>query len=43
LTRHRNEMVHQYLKINWQNILAVKQKTDTIREFGEKVRVHLGE
>ena len=42
LTRHRNEMVHQYLKINWQNILAVKQKIDTIRVFGEKVKVHLG-
>lgn len=33
LERHRNEMVHQYLKINWQNILAVRQKVPEIREF----------
>ena len=33
LVRHRNEMIHQYVKINWQNIVTVKQKTDAIRNF----------
>jgi uncharacterized protein YutE (UPF0331/DUF86 family) len=38
LVRHRNEMVHQYIKINWQNITAVKLKVPNIREFSGKVR-----
>jgi uncharacterized protein YutE (UPF0331/DUF86 family) len=38
LTRHRNEVVHQYLKINWQNILTVKNRTSEIREFAETIR-----
>ena len=33
LVRHRNEMIHQYVKINWQNIVTVKQKLDAIRSF----------
>ncbi len=33
LVRHRNEMIHQYVKINWQNIVTVKQKIDAIRDF----------
>jgi uncharacterized protein YutE (UPF0331/DUF86 family) len=38
LTKHRNEMVHQYLKINWQNIVTVKNKMPEIIEFTEKAR-----
>ena len=33
LVRHRNEMIHQYVKVNWQNIVTVKQKIDSIRDF----------
>lgn len=33
LVKHRNETVHQYLKINWQNIITVKDKIPDIREF----------
>lgn len=38
LVKHRNEMVHQYLKVNWQNIVTVKNKLPEIREFIEKVK-----
>ncbi len=38
LVRHRNEMIHQYIKINWQNITAVKQKVHNIRDFDTLVR-----
>jgi uncharacterized protein YutE (UPF0331/DUF86 family) len=37
LVRHRNEMVHQYLKVSWQNILAVKQKIHDIRTFATQL------
>lgn len=37
LVKHRNETVHQYLKINWQNIVAVKNKIPDIKSFIEKV------
>ena len=33
LVKHRNEMVHQYLKVNWQNIVVVKSRIEDIREF----------
>ncbi len=33
LVKHRNETVHQYLKINWQNIVTVKTKIGEIRQF----------
>jgi uncharacterized protein YutE (UPF0331/DUF86 family) len=36
LVKRRNEMIHQYLKVNWQNIVAVKSKLPEIREFVEK-------
>jgi uncharacterized protein YutE (UPF0331/DUF86 family) len=36
LVKYRNEMVHQYLKVNWQNIVTVKNKLPEIREFVEK-------
>lgn len=38
LVRHRNETIHQYLKINWQNIITVKNKIPDIREFEAAVR-----
>lgn len=38
LTKHRNEAVHQYLKINWQNILSVKEKIPDIKAFAGKAK-----
>jgi len=38
LTKHRNETIHQYLKINWQNIVTVKNKLFEIQEFAEKAK-----
>lgn len=37
LTKHRNETIHQYLKINWQNIITVKNKIPEIKVFYKKV------
>ncbi len=33
LVRHRNEAIHQYLKVNWQNINVVKNRIPDIREY----------
>lgn len=38
LVKHRNEMIHQYLKINWQNIIKVKKSIPVIKEFIKKAR-----
>jgi uncharacterized protein YutE (UPF0331/DUF86 family) len=38
LVKHRNETIHQYLKINWQNIITVKDRVPDIREFIETTR-----
>lgn len=38
LVKHRNETIHQYLKINWQNIITVKDKVPDIREFIERTK-----
>jgi uncharacterized protein YutE (UPF0331/DUF86 family) len=38
LVRHRNEMIHQYTRVNWQNIIAVKQKVGAIRSFADAVK-----
>lgn len=38
LVKHRNETIHQYLKINWQNIITVKERISDIREFMERAR-----
>ena len=43
LVRHRNETIHQYLKVNWQNIVTVKSKVPSIKEFVETARVVLTE
>lgn len=41
LTKHRNETIHQYLKINWQNIITVKNKIPDIQVFAEKIKTAL--
>lgn len=41
LTKHRNETVHLYLKINWQNIVTVKNNLPYIREFAEQAKAAL--
>jgi uncharacterized protein YutE (UPF0331/DUF86 family) len=33
LVKLRNEAIHLYLKVNWQNIVAVKTKIDDIKQF----------
>lgn len=38
LVKHRNETIHQYLKVNWQNIKVVKNKVDEIREYVDKMK-----
>ena len=38
LVKHRNETIHQYLKINWQNIITVKDRVPDIREFIERTK-----
>lgn len=37
LTRHRNELIHQYLKINWQNVVTLKNRIADVEEFLEKI------
>jgi uncharacterized protein YutE (UPF0331/DUF86 family) len=41
LTKHRNETIHQYLKINWQNIITVKNRVPDIREFAGKAETNI--
>ena len=41
LVKHRNETIHQYLKINWQNILVVRNKIADVEEFMQKAHVLL--
>ncbi len=43
LVKHRNETIHQYLKVNWQNILVVKNRITAIEEFIETVRKALSD
>lgn len=38
LSTRRNETIHQYLKINWQNIVAVKNRIPEIRKFADKAK-----
>ena len=38
LAKCRNEIVHQYLKINWQNIQIVYNKITEIQEFIKKIK-----
>jgi len=33
LVKHRNEAVHQYLKVNWQNIVTIMDRVNDIRQF----------
>ena len=37
LVKHRNETIHQYLKVNWDNILVVKSKIAEIQDFAKKM------
>lgn len=39
IVKHRNEAIHQYLKVNWQNIKVVKNKLRSIREFTSSVKM----
>ena len=38
LAKCRNEIVHQYLKVNWQNIQIVHNKITEIQEFIKKIK-----
>ena len=38
LVKHRNETIHQYLKVNWENIKVVKNSIKDIEEFFNKIR-----
>lgn len=38
LIKHRNETIHQYLKVNWQNIVTVKSRLSSVREFVAKAK-----
>lgn len=38
LVKHRNETVHQYLKINWQNIITVRDRISDIKEFMKRTK-----
>ena len=38
LAKCRNEIVHQYLKVNWQNIQIVYNKITEIQEFIKKLK-----
>jgi uncharacterized protein YutE (UPF0331/DUF86 family) len=38
LVKHRNEAIHQYLRVNWQNIVTVKNKIPEIEEFVHKAK-----
>lgn len=41
LVKHCNETIYQYLKVNWQNIVAVKTRTADIEKFLERARTFL--
>lgn len=41
LVKRRNEAIHQYLKMNWQNIIAVREGIPDIREFVNKAKSSL--
>lgn len=38
LVKHRNEAIHQYLNLNWHNIVIVRNKIGDIKEFLDKMR-----
>jgi hypothetical protein len=38
LVQFMEETIHQYLKVNWQNIVTVRSELPEIREFVEKAR-----
>ncbi len=36
-------MIHQYLKVNWQNIIVVRDRVKEINEFAKRMKDALGE
>jgi uncharacterized protein YutE (UPF0331/DUF86 family) len=38
LVKRRKEAIHHYLKVNWQNIVAVRTRIPEIKEFADKAR-----
>lgn len=38
LVKHRNEAIHQYLKVNWQNVVTVKSRIEEIKEYVNRMR-----
>jgi uncharacterized protein YutE (UPF0331/DUF86 family) len=41
LVKHRNEAIHQYLKVNWQNIQVVRNRIADIEKFIDQAAVAL--
>ena len=41
LVKRRNEAIHQYLKVNWQNIVAMKTRIPEVKEFAGKATILL--
>lgn len=41
LTKNRNETVHEYLKINWDNIVTVWNSLDNVKKFLSSVNTYL--
>lgn len=41
LVKHRNDTIHQYLKVNWRNIVVVKTRTADIEEFRKQASAFL--
>jgi uncharacterized protein YutE (UPF0331/DUF86 family) len=39
LVKHRNEAIHQYLKVNWQNIQVVRNRIADIEKFMDQAAV----
>lgn len=40
LTKRRNEVTHEYLKLNWDNIQDIKESLSKIREFSSKAETY---
>jgi uncharacterized protein YutE (UPF0331/DUF86 family) len=41
LVKRRNEAIHQYLKVNWQNVVAMKTRIPEVKEFAGKATILL--
>ncbi len=38
LVRHRNETIHQYLTVNWQNVVALRNRIPDLRVYIKEAR-----